>query len=410
MILSILVTVFWLALFLIWIWKGSFFKVQGFKKSLFLAAFGVKLIFAVAYYIIYNYNPVYNNEYSDSRNFYIAGKQLKEMVLKQSDWNLDQILYWDLPYSSVAPNDTRQVVIYYSVLQLFTFNSKMAAGLLSNILAFLGLFALFKAFLTLKLKPIPAFVGCFCIPSTLFWTSGFLKEVWLIFFMGFTICHFVLYLEQNRLKNLAGFIIFALFLLTVKIYIGMILIPLLAVFLITEKFKIKPCISYGTAVFICFLGLFFTGYLNPEYHIIQILTQKRNNFIRMVEVQEHYHILLHPLTGSFGEFLKQIPVIFYNLLFKPFIFNIGKIFDLFAGLENFCFVLGIIGGLYSFKTHQNLKSIQWLFWIFILSIFIIIGYTTPNIGALMRYKSPMLPFLTVLIASYWDVSRFKMVF
>jgi len=24
---------------------------------------------------------------------------------------------------------------------------------------------------------------------------------------------------------------------------------------------------------------------------------------------------------------------------------------------------------------------------------------------LMRYKSPMLPFLTVLIASYWDVSK-----
>jgi len=406
MILSIVVAIFWLTLFVLWIWKGSFFKVQGFKKSLFLAAFGLKLIMAISFYIIYNYYPKYNRQ-SDSGTFYTASKQLKEMVLKQSDLDLDQIPYWNLPYTYVTPNDTRQTVIYFAVLQLFTLNSKIATVLLVNILAFLGLFVLFKTFLILKLKPVPAFLGCFCVPSTLFWSSGLLKEVWLIFFLGFTLWNFVLFLEKHRLKNLTGFMIFALFLLTIKIYIGMILIPLLIVFGITEKFKIKPAVGYGTLLLVGFLGLFLIGHLNPEYNLLQVLTQKRNAFIRMVEAQEHYDILLSSTSGSFMGFFKQTPLIFFNLLFKPFIFNTDKFLIFLAGFENFCFVVGIIGMLCFYKMPQNFKSAPWLFWIFILSVFVIIGYTTPNMGALMRYKSPMLPFLTVLIASYWDISRFK---
>ena len=44
-----------------------------------------------------------------------------------------------------------------------------------------------------------------------------------------------------------------------------------------------------------------------------------------------------------------------------------------------------------------------------VSIFVLIGLTTPVIGGLLRYKAPLLPFLLIFFILHFDLNKFKSV-
>jgi len=77
-----------------------------------------------------------------------------------------------------------------------------------------------------------------------------------------------------------------------------------------------------------------------------------------------------------------------------------------AAIENAMLLLLLALFLFFFKfesTHINLL----LFCLtFVLILYLLIGYTTPVMGAIVRYKAPALPFLYVMLLLIFDKDKF----
>jgi len=99
--------------------------------------------------------------------------------------------------------------------------------------------------------------------------------------------------------------------------------------------------------------------------------------------------LLYP---SYTSILKNAPVSFANVAFRPVIFEAKNPMMLMSAVENCLFALFIILCL-SFPARKipNTHVIYFCF-SFVVLLFLLIGLTTPVLGAVVRYKIPALPF------------------
>ncbi|MBK7964901.1 MAG: hypothetical protein IPK10_06205 [Bacteroidetes bacterium] len=110
----------------------------------------------------------------------------------------------------------------------------------------------------------------------------------------------------------------------------------------------------------------------------------------------------------------EAPAAFLRTLFLPMPHHAHNMLMWFSVLENF-FILGIIVLLiFSFKKQKLPHNFGLIlaFFIFGCTIFILSGWVTPIIGALVRYKVPGLPFflfpLTLFSYKNWmSGSQFK---
>jgi len=86
---------------------------------------------------------------------------------------------------------------------------------------------------------------------------------------------------------------------------------------------------------------------------------------------------------------------FYYTMLHPFFYNAKSAMQLFASFENLflivCVIISFIGLLIS--KSEKLPAIAFI--LFGISLFIMIGISTPNSGAIMRYRSPAAVFIII---------------
>ena len=68
-----------------------------------------------------------------------------------------------------------------------------------------------------------------------------------------------------------------------------------------------------------------------------------------------------------------------------------------AGIENLLIICVLAAGLFYLKPQNLVNHDVWYCLSFIVILFVLIGLTTPVLGALVRYKVPALPFLGILL-------------
>jgi hypothetical protein len=77
-----------------------------------------------------------------------------------------------------------------------------------------------------------------------------------------------------------------------------------------------------------------------------------------------------------------------------------------SALENLLIVIILILTIIFYKK-PDIKNFTW-FWFclsFVFILFILCGLTTPVLGALVRYRTPALPFLFILFLTFIDLNR-----
>jgi len=105
--------------------------------------------------------------------------------------------------------------------------------------------------------------------------------------------------------------------------------------------------------------------------------------------------LINPLLlePSLGSFLKNAPAAFVRTLVMPLGEKQLKKMYYFNVLENSIFIIGLLLLLFATNKQVLIHPIVLFSFSFTLILFLLIGYTTPLIGALVRFKMPALPFL-----------------
>jgi hypothetical protein len=297
----------------------------------------------------------------------------------------------------------------------------------------------------------------FLVPSVLFWGSGVLKEGILLLALGFLFYSFwqLFVRRQHILLNILSFCLSVFLLLINKNYLLLAVAPALLCYFIVHRFALKrPLLFYGgfylTALV---LSLLFSHNLLENLSLKQrdfiavsqggVYLQNGRQFARIAPDKKEYLDTLSksmfrikpgskymywnntdltdtifvasstdtstyalvwdlPHAGStisiakvepnLFSFIKTAPLALYNSLCKPGLFSAGSFLELVSALENTVVLIFLLGCLLRHKKTFD-KNIFALCLFISLSILLLIGYTTPVAGAIMRYKVPVMSFL-----------------
>ena len=119
---------------------------------------------------------------------------------------------------------------------------------------------------------------------------------------------------------------------------------------------------------------------------------------------------LNRLNTSFKSFLRNAPTALFNVLLQPFIWNVKGIIQLLPALENIFFIVLLVLSMVFFDK-KNKKTSLVLFCVsFVVLLYVLIGFTIPVIGSLVRYKVPALPFLCIGLFLLMDKKKFANAF
>ena len=191
-----------------------------------------------------------------------------------------------------------------------------------------------------------------------------------------------------------------LLLLFLKIYILMALLPMVLITWLWVRSaswkKFAGSILACFAAFITCHVLFF-----PDWSPLSTLQGKQFDFIQMAHAVNAGSIVpIIPMDGRMSTVLALVPLGIWNVLVYPDFSMLKNGQSLVAFTENVLILLILLGAV------LRLRGISWtLDWrfpslLFSLAVLSLVGMTAPVVGAMVRYKAPVLPFLLMSLLHY----------
>lgn len=167
------------------------------------------------------------------------------------------------------------------------------------------------------------------------------------------------------------------------------------------------------------------GKMKQEGNMVYLLEETEGNMVvdkvnygmeslKIPADKEPWHILYQSkgsasqfkttrINNSLGTMVKMIPEVLVNVLFRPFPGDHGSWLIYPAMVENYIlfFAFVIIVFFYRRKLSKKELEIAIALLLFILTLYLIIGYTTPVSGAIVRYKIPGVLAMVLLICLFF---------
>lgn len=427
--MDILLTIPYTILFIILIYRLKFFNSINIGKHKLVFLFVIKVISGISLILVYIYFYNTRSE-ADVFNYFDDGNILfSALKSNPSDYfkmltglgsrsehlmkYYDEMRFWIKEYDYNLYNDNRTIIRLNAVIRLFSFGSIYVHAVFFTFISFVGLTAIYKVFSDkLKINKVLIVITVYLIPSVLFWTSSVLKEAVLMFSFGFLLYSIFKLIDKPKLISIYFLAVFCiLLLLLLKFYILIAAVPGLLSILVFQFVKKKFRIVWFTVVHgFVFIVLFNSQLVLNKYNFLEIMANKQNDFISYIESLEQVgsKIDIPKLEPSLISFLKNTPNAIFNTFFRPYIWEVNSIFSLLSGLENLLIIGIILIALFYRKSNYRANEIIYFSISFTIIIFILIGLTTPVIGALVRYKVPALPFLLIIFFDLLDMDKLKL--
>jgi hypothetical protein len=328
----------------------------------------------------------------------------------------DKMNYWSRQIESSIYNDSHTIIRFNTFLRFFSLGHYHVHTVFICFFSLTGLTAIYKTFYpVLKDKKLELFVVIFLLPSVLFWGSGVLKEGLIFFTLGMFIYFFG---QLFKTKAIVICLLSGLLLALSKFYVWITIMPgLLFLLWVNKSLGAHKALKFITVfALLGFLGLNIDKYTSIQNPLVT-LSQKQIEFNKLANgtVSDAFNNTI-PIPGSVTKIntleptltslITNSPTAFVNTLFRPFLWELNSPMMLLAGIENIIILLFIIICILFIKP---LSQIPWEYVLFCLSFviiqFLIIGSTTPIIGAIVRYKVPALPFLLIAFLLMLDKEK-----
>jgi hypothetical protein len=234
----------------------------------------------------------------------------------------------------------------------------------------------------------------FLLPSVLFYSSAIHKEGLIMAFTGVVVYNVWQLLHSSFSVKRLLFILSGLMLIFFfRIYVAMAILPALAAWALSEKKKISPVKTFASLYAVVLLLFFTIQYVLPSVNLQQYIVQKQNDFFALEKGNTNIHT--DTLQARPGSFIKSAPQALQHVLLRPFVTDI-KLSKMLLPLSVELLIYEILLIVSFFYRRKNFSFCQpfILFALFFgLSVYLIIGYTVPVLGAIVRYRSIYLPFL-----------------
>lgn len=318
-------------------------------------------------------------------------------------------------------NDLRTNIIFkiIGIIDIFSRGNYFVNSIFFNFVAFIANVALYRVFIHIyPMRKTAVIIGCFLLPSTLYFSSGIHKD--LIVFSALCFFCYALYFsleEKFTVKRVITFCLAFLCILFIRNFIAVLLLPPLLGWIWKKKnissssvvrsdyFVLGAIISGCLAIILCMH--FFWGRVDP----LQIIADKQHAFLAGEKANTQFaHI--DTLQADINSFRKAGPTALRHSFLSPLPGEFNRFYSNLFSVEMMLYWLLFIMNISLFPTKEkNLSpefisfSIWFAFWVLLFT-----GYVSVAAGALVRYRSIYLPFLMVPIICGIDFSRVKRLF
>lgn len=307
---------------------------------------------------------------------------------------------WVRQFESNLYNDAHTIIRFNAFVRLFSFGEFHVHTVIAAFLSLTGLVGVYRSFV----RSLPGLeralmVMVFLLPSVLFWASGVIKESLLFFGIGILLYQ-IFRLSEGRPRwrdpVLLAMTVTMLFFL--KFYVLLSLLPALVLILWSRRRAGPPLLVKAVSVY----GVFIAVGLNmhhiiPGMDILGILTMKQRDFVGLAQqMGSGSFVMPELLLPEVGLFLAEAPYAVYISLLGPMVHHGGGILGLVSALENAALlvVLGLCVLLHRpWPALDRPLILSIVLYVLVLSL--VIGWTTPVMGAVVRYRTPLLPFLMI---------------
>lgn len=401
--------------------KRTLMKKAGPEYKYYIPAVMAKLFSTVFFTLFY----FYYYQGGDSQAYYFSALAMRNLALEDPTEYISQMLgdnsyqAWSKyslntakPYQFMFFDDrTFAVVRFVSIVTFFTFKSYLLANLLVATMSFFGVWACYRTFVSYfpQLSGKLA-VGFLFMPSSVFWGSPILKDT-----ITFTaVCWWVhavdevFFKRRNVVNKSITLVLAGVVMVMVKPYIFMVLMPATLLWLFYFRF-----VNLQNALVKFVLGPVTLGIFVATS--LFILTKMGDSFdkfaldgaLKSIEVTQKDLLRKESYgTNSFnvGEFdgtwfglLTKFPIAVNASFFRPYIWECNNFAMVLSGLEN-TWVLSLTtlallraGPRFFFRCMGGIPILL-MSMTFALLFAFTVGVSTPNFGALVRFKIPMVPF------------------
>ena len=431
---DLIITPIYLLLFvgLAHILRDSFSNRQ--TRKYFILALLVRFFGAIMLGVIYQF--YYGG--GDTFNFWSQGS---EWILN-AFWD-DPIRGWQLLTKSDSAHlphlyEYSQHIWYYSdpasyfiirittIFDFITFHTYSATALFFAIINFSGMWAFF----TTVQRKYPhrtkwLALGILFFPSVVFWGSGILKDTITLAALGWMSWALLRWVDF-KMRSWKESIAFALsfwVLLVVKIYILICFIPVVSIWLLIRYMHrirnkaLKVLIAPMLIMIFVGAGYFVViriGADNAKYSLDNIAEQAR---ITAYDIRYGWGARdggdggydLGDLDGTWQNMIRLMPAAINVSLFRPYIWEVKNPLMLLVSIESMT-VMTIVFYLLIFRNGvRTISKDPFLIFctLFVLLFAFAVGVSTYNFGTLMRYKIPMIPFFSIVLAVATNVEKSK---
>ncbi len=300
-------------------------------------------------------------------------------------------------------NDLRYNIILkiLAVFDIFSRGNFYINTLFFNFFGFFGPVALFRVFSYIyKRNQWPAIVGCFLLPSTLYFTSAIHKDL-IVFTMLGLYCYALYFsvVEGHHVKRWLLMFVTLIIILLIRNYVAIALFPATVAFIWVIKKRTKPFFRF-IAVYLSLLLLAMALQLFiPSFQPLSIITKKQADFSDIPVAASQ--LTMHKLEPNLKSFIQNLPQAIDHGFFRPFTWHTWGTFQFPLAIELLFYEILFV--LFLLKSRQKAGSPEpfTLFAVFFAcSMLLITGYIIPNMGAIARYKSIYLPFLMTPLLYY----------
>lgn len=288
---------------------------------------------------------------------------------------------------------------FMTLSNILSFGNIYVNVIFYNAFFFIGQLLLYKSFYSLQPNKKWLLVfSVFLVPSVLFWCSGIHKDGWVLAAIGF-LCYYTLKNQDEfKPKYLAIILISFFFILIIRYFYFICILPPYLLWILTRKSTNR--ISLFTISYAVFILIFlFYGYIDAAHNPMLLIVNKQKDFLALNGISD---IELHELSPNAISFLQNLPTAIYHVFLLP-IFDINSPLRYQLASLDSIFVLAVVLLSFIHVRKQHLSNSFFLFTLFFsLTVYLFIGYTIPNSGALVRYKSE---FTAILLPTLLCVSE-----
>jgi hypothetical protein len=216
---------------------------------------------------------------------------------------------------------------------------------------------------------------------------------------------YLLFKDNTKLKKtFTYFFLFVFILFILRNYIVLALIPSIFLGLLYNSLKIKKLIKIILIYFLMIICFFVIQY--QDSNLAQILINRKTDF--QMASTGNTDITINDLKPNITSFLYNLPQAFNHSCLRPYLFEFKTISVNLTAIVILMYEFLFL--LFIFYRKRNSGKLHWFNFLgmcLMLHLFLIIGYTIPNIGAIVRYRSIFWIFLITPILCNIDEKRIK---